>query len=290
MEKVPVHLLNAFVTFNESQNIVKASESLGITQPALSKQLKALESKFPFPLFSVQGRKKILTRFGQGLYDKIKGQIGNIQETVQESVLLHSESRHAKIRISGRRGILDRISEKVKFQGTLIFNEASNQQVVDDMLSMKADIGVAYTFPNSFDLVAKPLFREEFKIAVPKKFLPQKRNFGKALLQELKVIPFIGFNSDDEVLKKIYSDCSLDCSSLKMSRITANYLSIARMVDAELGWAIVPSYIGIDEQRNRIIPVPSQSLDLRKFSILYRPDLSNAPWFKNLIEEIKSSF
>lgn len=290
MEQIPVQLLNAFMVFNDSQNIIKAAEILGITQPALSKQLKALEVKFPQPIFSTQGRKKVLTPFGRDLQLRIKGQIGNIQETIQESLLLHSDSSRVQIRISGRRGVLDRISEKLKFQGALIFNESSNQQVIDDLLSMRAEIGIVYDFPNSFNLVAKPLFKEEFKLVIPKKFHLNRKKYGKSLFEELKLLPCIGFKTDDEILNQLCVNNSVSKSILQMNRITSNYSSIAKMVDAGFGWAAIPSYLDVNLKQNRIIQIPPEVLMLRKFSLLYRHDFTKTLWFNDLINEIRSFF
>ena len=290
MEQVPIHLLNAFMVFNDSENIMKAAETLGITQPALSKQLKALEAKIPQPIFSMQGRRKILTPFGRDLQKRIKGQIGNIQETLRESLLIHSDLSQVQIRISGRRGVLDRISKKLEFQGSLIFNESTNQQVIDDLLSMQAEIGIAHDFPNTFNLVAKPLFKEEFKIVIPKKFLLKPKKYGKSLFEELKTHPCIGFKIEDEILNQLCTENSVPISDLKLKRITSNYSSIAKMIDAGFGWATIPSYLDVDLKQSWSIPIPPEVLTSRKFSILYRPEFSKAPWFNNIVREIKSIF
>lgn len=290
MEQIPIHLLNAFMVFNDLQNIIKAAEVLGITQPALSKQLKALETKIPQPIFVLQGRRKILTPFGRDLQKRIKGQIGNIQETLRESLLLHSDLNQIQIRISGRRGILDRISEKLQFKGTLVLNESSNQQVIDDLLSMKTEIGIAYDFPNSFNLVAKPLFKEEFKIAIPKKFIFKLKKYGKPLFEELILNPCLGFKIEDEILNQLCAEHSLSKSHLRINRITSNYSSIAKMVDAGLGWAVIPSYLEVDLKQNWSIPIPREVLTSRKFSILYRHEFSKTPWFNDIIQEIKDIF
>lgn len=290
MEQVPIHLLNAFMVFNDSQNIMKAAETLGITQPALSKQLKALEARIPRPLFSIQGRRKILTPFGRDLQKRIKGQIGNIQETLRETLLLHSDLSQAQIRISGRRGVLDRISTKLQFQGSLIFNESSNQQVIDDLLLMRTEIGIAHDFPDSYNLVAKPLFKEEFKLAIPHKFSLHSKKYGKSLFGQLKLLPCIGFKTEDEILNQLFLENSIPISELQMKRVASNYSSIAKMVDAGFGWAAIPSYLDVDLKQSWIVPIPIEVVTSRKFSILYRHEFSKTPWFNDLVREIRAIF
>ena len=70
MNAIPLSLLNSFIVFNESNNITDAATALGITQPALSKQLMLLESILSEPVFLLRGRKKVLTPFGTDLHKR----------------------------------------------------------------------------------------------------------------------------------------------------------------------------------------------------------------------------
>ncbi|MGZ3802506.1 MAG: LysR family transcriptional regulator, partial [Bdellovibrio sp.] len=141
MSTIPITLLNSFVVFNESKNIVEAAQKLGITQPALSKQLKQLEQSLSEPIFFLRGRKKMLTSFGQDLHLRLAERIGNLQEVVEHTQKVHSDSAVTTIRIAGRRGILDRISGKINTPRNLHFIESSNENIIGSILSLKADVG-----------------------------------------------------------------------------------------------------------------------------------------------------
>jgi DNA-binding transcriptional LysR family regulator len=290
METIPIHLLNAFVAFNESKNIVEAAMKLQITQPALSKQLKALEARLPTRVFTVSGRKKSLTPFGLDLHRRLKERIGNIQELVQETWNLHANSSHAKIKISGRRGILDRISGEIKFSGSIYFEELSNEKIIKSLLALDCEIGVVHSSPNTHELVVKPLFKEEFRLVVPKALLPKRQVFGEKLFVELQSLPCLAYRPNDEILKSVCAFNSIEVSDLKMVRATENYQSLAEMVDVKMGWAVLPTYIDISENKNWLIPLPEDACSARQFYIAYRPEFSSVKWFKELIVEIRSCF
>jgi DNA-binding transcriptional LysR family regulator len=286
MESIPIHLLHAFVTFNDSPNIQQAAGNLGITQPALSKQLKALETLLPHAIFSFRGRKKVLTPYGQSLHVRIRERIGNLQATIQDVTTMHSDPSSAHLRISARLGILDRLAENIEFSGCLTFNETTNDQVVRDLLSREAEIGIAHSLPETHELIAKPLFKEEFQILIPKKLLRVRKHYGKSLFEELKDLPCIDFKKDDLIIRTVCTANGVDPRTLQVSRITPNYNRIAKLVDLNLGWAIIPTYLRANESRSWVIRVPIEVIQLRKFYIAYRTEFSAIPWFANVVKQI----
>ncbi|WP_026754900.1 LysR family transcriptional regulator [Sediminibacter sp. Hel_I_10] len=59
-----LHQLTIFLKVAELKSITKASESLHLTQPAVSIQLKNFQDQFPIPLTEVVGRQLFITDFG----------------------------------------------------------------------------------------------------------------------------------------------------------------------------------------------------------------------------------
>lgn len=60
--------METFITVCEYQNFTKASSILGLTQPAVSRQMKSLEEFYGTPLFYFEGKKFSLTQAGKILY------------------------------------------------------------------------------------------------------------------------------------------------------------------------------------------------------------------------------
>ncbi|MNL21756.1 LysR substrate binding domain protein [compost metagenome] len=204
--------------------------------------------------------------------------------------MLHTDPRHAEIRFAARRGIIDRCCREIQFPGAVNFLESSNEQIIIGLLNQNIEIGVVHSVPDSSELIVKPLFKEEFKIVIPKQLLKVKRNYGASLFADLKKIPCIAYKKDDEILRQLCLANSIDAKDLKTSRITSSYSSIADMVQAKLGWAALPAYLEIDPVKNWIIPIPQDLLKLREFSIAYRREFKDVRWFKDLVKEVMDCF
>lgn len=285
MSAIPLHLLQSLVAFGDAKNIAAAAKGLGLTQPALSKQLSALEARMPGKIFARSGRKKTLTPFGRALHAKLKARVGNMESLVAQTWAAHAAPEQAKLRIGGRRGVLDRISGRLEFPGSLYFLELSNEEAILGLESGGLDLGIVHRVPVSADLVAKPLFREEFSLVVPKRFLPKKLPFGETLSARLRALPCLGYKPDDEILAATVGDAG----PLRMVRATENYASLAEMTEAGLGWAAIPRHLA-EASRCWVIPVPENILARRNFSLVYRAEFRALPWFGRLAAEIRSCF
>lgn len=67
-----IHKLRAFYALAKAGNFSRAAELLGITQPAVSLQVKGLEAEYGIPLLSRKGRRISLTPAGQTVYDYLQ--------------------------------------------------------------------------------------------------------------------------------------------------------------------------------------------------------------------------
>ncbi len=67
-----LHQLQIFIEIARQQSITKAAESLHLTQPAVSIQLKKLQEQFDVPLYEVIGRKLFVTDFGKQVVESAK--------------------------------------------------------------------------------------------------------------------------------------------------------------------------------------------------------------------------
>lgn len=287
---LPVGLLNAFVVFSDSRNITEAAGQLKMSQPALSKQLRQLEEMLPAPIFAFSGRKKILTPFGRDLHRRLKLRLGDLQEIVRESWTLHTLPERNTLRIAGRRGILDRMSGKLKFGGSLIFLESSNDQVIQSLLSLEAEIGVMHRIPDTHELTVKSLFKEEFQLAIPKSFVSGPPSLNAALFRRLGEKPCLGYKTNDEILAAACAAHGLKLEELRMARATESYPSLAEMVEAKFGWTVLPSYLKLSESKVWSLPLSARMLPARHFFAVYRPEFASVPWFKELIADMQRSF
>ncbi|MGE0527794.1 MAG: LysR family transcriptional regulator [Bdellovibrionales bacterium] len=290
MNRIPVYLLESFVVVGESTTLVEAAQRLGLTQPALSKQLQTLESLLPLPPFAFQGRKKMLTSFGRDLHAHLKDRLGGLQEIVCQTVSLHSDPSQVMINIAARREILDRITGSLMFAGDLNFIDARNEIVVRSIRARKADIGIVHHVPETHELVARPLFKDHFVVAMPKSLL-RKLPPGELIpWPHFKNLPCIGYRRPDEILESVCEAYGVNPRELNMTRSTSNYMGIARMVIAGLGWAVIPTHVDLPCDQVWSLPLPSKVFPPRQFFAIYRPEIRRVAWLTSLLSELERCF
>lgn len=290
MNRVPLHLVEAFVTFNESANIVEASKRLGISQPALSKQLQALERMVPQSLFILRGRKKVLTAFGEELHIRLKPRLFGLQDIVDQTASIHADPSRATARIAARREVLDRFAATLQFPGFVQFIESRNEETVRAIVNRTVDIGIVHQIPDTHELSAKPLFKDSFMLLIPRsmvKSLPPNQN---RLWDMLKRLPCITYKNPDDILQQICAAHDVSLQDLNIARTTPNYLSISRMVNSGSGWAAVPTHIPRTYDQAWVVQVSKKAFPPRQFYCICRPELRKAPWFGALISEIEKAF
>jgi len=76
----PLAQLEAFEAAARSLSFTKAADELSLTQSAISRQIKALEEHFEFPLFRRLHRALALTEEGQTLYQSVNEVLGQLHD------------------------------------------------------------------------------------------------------------------------------------------------------------------------------------------------------------------
>src|SRR5689334_14238921 len=76
----PLAQLEAFEAAARSLSFTKAADELSLTQSAISRQIKALEEHFEFPLFRRLHRALSLTEEGQALYQSVADVLAQLHD------------------------------------------------------------------------------------------------------------------------------------------------------------------------------------------------------------------
>ena len=94
-----LHQLNVFLTVAEHGSITKAAESLHLSQPAVSIQLKNLQDQFDIPLTEVVGRKLYVTDFGKEIVEASQNIINEVQ-IINQKLITYKDQIAGKLKIS----------------------------------------------------------------------------------------------------------------------------------------------------------------------------------------------
>ncbi|WP_066638344.1 selenium metabolism-associated LysR family transcriptional regulator [Desulfolucanica intricata] len=88
-----INFLHTFATVIEMDSISKAAKNLNITQPAVSKQISALEEQYGIKLLERLGRRMVPTEAGNKLYKHAKIILTHLEKLEEEMNELVSEIR-----------------------------------------------------------------------------------------------------------------------------------------------------------------------------------------------------
>lgn len=277
--------LNAFVVFAQSSSLEAAAKELKTTQPTLTRQLKALEDSLGAGLFSMQGRRKVLTHIGQELLVELKPRFAGLNESVERALKHRNDPERTKITIGARREIIAAYVVKTKFPGRLLFEFLSHNEIVERLLTRRLDIGITHELPDSLNIQASPLFKDEFVVAYPKNWR-LKHQSARQLLQTLSIEkPFLGYSTNAEWLKPILREFP----PARVTRLCADWNIIATMISNGTGWSIAPQ-AQVSGQRN--IEIQALPKDLSKptqFYCIFLKELHSHSWFKDFVVALKES-
>lgn len=286
MNRIPADLLEAFVCVAESKNLFEAAAKLNITQPTLSRQLKILEEKFSTPLFNYRGRNKVLTLFGESLHQSIKDRFSGLTDFVGQVSAHFSDPANAKLRIAGRREVLGPFISKLKFSGSLQFSFLTGESVLEALESRSADICITQRLPDSTSVVAKPLFKRGFVLAVPKKFSSTKPKLS-SVQNLLRKTPCLSFSMDLHSISELLCYLKMGSTELKLARICGDWSILQELAENSVGWALLPRVEELNEKKMWLIDIPNEIIAKTQFYLLYQRELGSIRWFQDFLNSFK---
>lgn len=169
-----LHQLRYFHTVARAGSFTRAAEELGIGQPSLSQQIRALEKSVGTPLFERLGRSVRLTAFGEALREPAQNILRQVA-MAQNSLADLREGVCGRLRIGVIPTILPywiapRITDFQKAfpEVDVQLVEDSTARLVEKLQSGDLDIAVASLPVKNPDIICSELFREPLFLAVSK--------------------------------------------------------------------------------------------------------------------------
>ncbi len=262
----------ALLAFGREGDMIKAAKALGVSQPALSFQLKKLEGAVQFPVFSFSGKRKVLTRLGQAYVDELKESYHALH-LIHERI--HRKARdldHQKIRVSGRRELFLPFLP-FPFPGQIEFIQSSSSDALLALREHRVDLAVSARTVDSSDLVAKLFFESRFKLIYPRSWsLPV--GGGEALRNR----PVVVYGNHHAYLDDFLAWKDWRFQDLQVSRIVEDWFSVVELVSRGMGWAIIPEDWGIHSKDVLIEDLGDEFIPKQKIFIFHRRDDRKAPW------------
>lgn len=165
--------LRYFVAVYEEQHVGRAAQRLFVSQPALSQQLKQLESQLDVMLFERQGKRIRATSAAHLLYRHAQAVLRQLQEAEAE-LKQHARSPLTTLSL----GVLQTVnhaivSQLIRRMGvlspeiTLHIEELSGEEIEQGLLDERLQIGIGFTPPRHGGIRAEELFSDRFYAVMP---------------------------------------------------------------------------------------------------------------------------
>ncbi|MBS1972602.1 MAG: LysR family transcriptional regulator [Bdellovibrionales bacterium] len=289
MMKYPRHLIESFVTFATLRNVSNTASALGISQPALSRQLQQLEELIGEKLFEKQGRQKVLSPVGQELFSRIQPTWQDYDSMVDGVISKFKDSPQHAIRIYGPTEILEHIASKIQFPYPLVFVPTRSHAVTAKVMKEDISLGITRLVPDDLQTTARKLFEEDFQILFPTAWDISAKSFSARLLGKLSNYPSLSYGEDFGFPREAWEKYDLGTPPTVL-RVIPNWMVLQNLVETGLGWCIAPSNLVRKSTKFSALTVPSELMAPVAYYLLYKKDLHRIPWMKSLINSALKSY
>ena len=255
-----LHQLNIFLKIAELQSITKASETLHLTQPAVSIQLKNFQDQFPIPLTEVVGRQLYITDFGREIANAAE-KILNEVSAINYKTLAYKGQLSGRLKLSvvstGKYVMPYFLSDFMnKNKGVELIMDVTNKSKVVESLEMnEVDFALVSVLPKKLKIDKIELMQNKLFFVASNGFEIKKGLTKKKLFEEYPLIYREQGSATRNAMETFIMKNKF--SVTKKIELTSNE-AVKQAVLSGLGCSIMP-LIGIrNELKNKdlqIVPV-----------------------------------
>jgi DNA-binding transcriptional LysR family regulator len=186
--------LAAFCEVVDRKSFSQAAERLGVTQPAVSLQVRSLEKRLGTRLLDRSGRRVEPTEAGQRLYRAAQRML-SVEEQLFEELNGEEGEVRGELSLGASTGpggtvvpVLLCEFQREHPEVSVALSVSDTNRVIEQVAERELELGVVGAAPRHRGVVFEPFFRDEVVLAVP----PEHRFAGKQVsLGELQGEPLI---------------------------------------------------------------------------------------------------
>lgn len=264
-----------FVTASETLNITRASEIIGISQPALSYAIKRLENELGGQLLIRLKNGIQLTKLGEEFKQRSRRLL---YEWEQAQNLANPESKivqgrynfaiHPSVALYTLECFMPKL--QLDFPGIdFNFIHGLSREMTEKVISWEADFGIVVNPIKHPDLVIRKLCDDEVSIFYAQE-AQNKLIFDQNLAQSQYILKKIG--------KKTNFNGVINSANLEV---------VAKLTSLGLGYGLLPTRVA--SQYNHLKKLKDAPIFKDEICLVYRPEKHNNLVSKKIIQIIKSS-
>lgn len=261
-----VRTLGAFVEVVRQGGFSRAGRTLHLSQPAVSKAVKALEEELGQTLLDRRGRRVTLTDAGRVVFDRAQAVLSGLH-SIEEEVAEVGAVRRGHLRL----GIPPMVGGaffppvlgdfRAAYPGvTLELREVGARSVEAFVLDGEIEAGatVLPTDARAFEVV--PLMRDVLRAVLhPRSPLARRRT---VTLRDLERVPFVLYREDFALHGHILDACRRAGFSPQVASESSQWDFMAAMVAADVGVALLPQTIcrRLDPAQVAVVPLAAPEM------------------------------
>ncbi|MGC8492182.1 MAG: LysR family transcriptional regulator [Syntrophobacteraceae bacterium] len=237
-----IRYFKTFIAVAESGGISKVRESLYLTQPAITKQIRILEEEYNKELFKRTPKEIILTEDGKHLLAFAKRIVEVYDDSISSLRHGHEEQKEI-ITISSNHTtgiyILPRFLTLFidNFSNLNIeMNLSDNDEVVKTLKSGRAHFGFVGVDPGDSSIRTSAFYRDQLTIVAGKKAAPRKITSPHQLLE----VPFVGLHKNSEIWSAYSSWFKKKDVELHPKIELNNIEAVKSFLCCNMGYSILP--------------------------------------------------
>lgn len=292
MKIASLDLLATLVAVAESSNLIEASRKLGLSQPAVTAHLQRLERSAPYPLFTYQGKRKVLTRFGQSVYESARAGLQNLDQGINEVVQAYAAPENLTLRVGCRREIFTVVARNFRFPGRVEFFALSNHKAVTRVLDRSIDIAVSYERPDTPDIVAKKIFSFGCRLVVHRSWLPRgmtELTLEWASSREfLCKVPSLAYRREAPLQREWLRSQGIDPATLTPRMLCEDWRLLVHLVEAAAGYCVIPANNDTTSPDVLGVDLPASVLPKVPHYALFHRELRRIPAFQKLLAQAET--
>lgn len=256
-----VHALRYFVEVARHQNFTRASEALHVTQPAISKMVRALEEELGTPLLLRERRRVSLTEAGRVVLERAQGILDAMQgielEVGQLSTLQRGRLRIGMPPIVGVAFFPPILAEFHLAHPNIVLElrEEGSHHIEALVLERELDVGAVVLPTDEGVFGTMPFVHDELRAVLhPSHPLARRRSLA---LRELRETPFVLYRPEFALHGHILEACRRSGFKPQVASESSHWDFIVALVAANLGVALLPDTIcrQLDPAQVRTVPL-----------------------------------
>ncbi|AYN39852.1 LysR family transcriptional regulator [Streptomyces dangxiongensis] len=271
-----------------------AGRQLGCTQPAVSQQMKALETSVGTPLLVRAGREMRLTQAGEALVRHAAGILAGLT-AAEEEVAAIAGLRAGRVRLvsfpSGSSTLVPTALAALRaaHPGTRVsLEEAEPPRSVELLREGDCDLALAFRYEGAAvaedwdDLVVRPLLTDRLVALVPERHRLARAD--AVAIGELAAEPWIA--GCPRCRGQLVAVCEKEGFTPRIDFATDDYPAVVGLVGAGLGVAVLPQ-LAVESVRPRgVRTVRLEPAVRREIVALTLPDLAQVPAVAATLEQL----